>query len=126
MAKSNYLRRINEKNDFALPGVPGRFLFFLLGGGVLGLGFVLVFCSLLGSPGREVDSEKGSPGIICILEKGGAVKLYWKGLLSSKVEENSYLSKVSDSTTSKKTRDVRIAKAKKYNISFFLEGTHIL
>jgi len=50
---------------------------------------VLVFCSLLGSPGREVDSEKGSPGIICILEKGGAVKLYWKGLLSSKVEENS-------------------------------------
>ena len=40
-------------------------------------------------------------------------------MLSSKVEENSYLSKVSDSTTSKKTRDVRIAKAKEYNISFF-------
>jgi len=53
---------------FILPGVPGRFLFFLVsGGGGLGLGFV--FCSL-GSPGRVVESEKGSLGIICILVKG--------------------------------------------------------
>jgi len=71
VAKSNYLRRINEKNDFALPGVPGRFLFFLLGGGGLGLGFVFVLCSLGSPAGREVDSEKGSPGIICILVKKG-------------------------------------------------------
>lgn len=38
-------------------------------GGVLGLGLGFVFCSWDINPPIEVDSEKGSLGIICILEK---------------------------------------------------------
>ena len=49
------------------PGVPGRFLFFL--GGALGLGLGFVFCWSWVKPPMEVDKEKGSAGIICILEK---------------------------------------------------------
>jgi len=58
-----------------IPGVPGRFLFFLGTEGALGLGLGFVFCSWVLNAPSEVDSEKGSPGIICILEKSDK-KLY--------------------------------------------------
>jgi hypothetical protein len=63
-------------NNEWIPGVPGRFLFFLGTGGVLGLGLGFVFCSWVLNTPSEVDSEKGSLGIICILEKKGEKKLY--------------------------------------------------
>lgn len=63
--------RVNDGDQYAcivyLPGVPGRFLFFLAAGLGLGLGLGFGFCSWCTNPPVEEGIEKGSPGNICIL-----------------------------------------------------------
>ena len=106
------------------PGVPGRFLFFLgTWGGLLGLGLGFVFCSWANPP-IEVDREKGSPGIICILEKKWR-KLYWNiggfGVVEQK--QTATFQRLFRQYNKEENNGFEVAKAKDSEHKILLEGT---